>query len=153
MYYVSHRTAVRNKIKDMQITKKALYIWCVVLAVFLIGSVVSFVFLSKKISEKRELERFEAAYEKAVEAEYEDLVSEYEYLSDIVTDKSYSYKFRFKYAIELNRLIENYPYSDGFEFSTVDRCIEALKENEEEFKERFRRQAELNVYKRYFGEE
>ena len=80
----------------MQITKKALYIWCVVLAVFLIGSVVSFVFLSKKISEKRELERFEAAYEKAVEAEYEDLVSEYEYLSDIVTH-SCPVKFRTSY--------------------------------------------------------
>ena len=56
----------------MQIRKKTLYIWCVVLVVFLIGSTVSFVFLSKKIKEKREMERLEAAYEKAVAEEYSE---------------------------------------------------------------------------------
>lgn len=137
----------------MQIERKTFRIWCIIIGTVLIALIVATPICLKKITETRELKRLETEYYQAIEDEYEDILSEYEYLSDIVMDRSYSYKFRFKYAIELNRLIGNYPYNDGYEESTVDRCIEALKENEEEIKEEFRYQAELNVYKRYFGEE
>lgn len=153
MYNANPRTFVRYKIKDMQIRKKTLYIWCVVLVVFLIGSAVSLVFLSKKIKEKREMERLEAAYEKAVEEEYSDLLSEYDHLVDIINDWNYSYDFRYKYAVQLNNLLGKTEYNTGYSWSTVDGCIEAIKETKDTYKDRLRNQAELNVYKRYIGVE
>lgn len=153
MYYVSHRTAVRNKIKDMQITKRALYIWCAVLVLFLIGGTISFVLLSKKISEKRELERLEAAYEKAVAEEYSDLLFEYDRLVDIINDWNYSYDFRYKYAVQLNNLLGKTEYNTGYSWSTVDGSIEAIKETKDTYKDRLRTQAEINVYRRYIDED
>lgn len=137
----------------MQIRKKTLYIWCVVLVVFLIGSTVSFVFLSKKIKEKREMERLEAAYEKAVAEEYSDLLFEYDRLVDIINDWNYSYDFRYKYAVQLNNLLGKTEYNTGYSWSTVDGSIEAIKETKDTYKDRLRNQAELNVYKRYIGTE
>lgn len=84
MHYANNRSSIYHKITAMQITKKALRIWCVVLGIFLIGGTVSSAILSKKISEKRKIERLEAAFEKAVEKEYQYLLSEYNRLVDIV---------------------------------------------------------------------
>lgn len=137
----------------MQITKRALYIWCAVLVLFLIGGTISFVLLSKKISEKRELERLEAAYEKAVAEEYSDLLFEYDRLVDIINDWNYSYDFRYKYAVQLNNLLGKTEYNTGYSWSTVDGSIEAIKETKDTYKDRLRNQAELNVYKRYIGTE
>ena len=136
----------------MQIERRIFRIWCIIIGAVLTVLIVATPICLKKIAEIRELKRLDTEYYQAIEDEDEDILSEYEYLSDIVMDRSYSHKFRFKYAIELNRLIGNYPYNDGFESSTVDRCIEALEGKEEELKEQFRHQAEQNVYKRYFGD-
>ncbi len=153
MHDANNRSSVCYKIKAMQITKKALRIWCVVLAIFLIVGTVSFAILSKKISEKQKIERLEAAFEKAVEKEYQDLLSEYNRLVDIVDNWRYSYEFRYKYAVQLNSLLGKTEYNNGACWDTVDGCSRAIKETKDTYKDILRRRAALNVYKEFMGYE
>lgn len=117
----------------MVIKQRTFTIVCSAIALFLIAGTLGYTIYEQKRKDEKAKQEMIADYERAVDREYKSLVSEYESIVETLNDYDYSYSFRYKYINKLNKLLGYTKYStSGFEFSSVNQCIEDLQKNKED---------------------
>lgn len=117
----------------MEVKRRTLIRACSALVVVLICGIVIYQVYDRKQKKELALSELKADYDRAVEREYKSLLREYESIVETINDYSYSYSLRFKYVMKLNKLLDCRQYENtGFEYSTVDKCIEEQPRKKEE---------------------
>ena len=134
----------------MEIKRKTLNRVGIVLVTTLLLGGVGVYSCSEKAKEERYRQGLLDSYNRAVEREYKALVREYESLVEVIKDYSYSYNLRFKYVMKLNDLLGVMQYeNDGWEYSTVENCIQKLEANKDADMKKLKFEAELRVLDNY----
>ena len=62
---------------------------------------------------QREIDAYFRTIKRATEREYEGLKREYESYIETINDYDYSYDFRYRYVVKVNRLLEQNVYETG----------------------------------------
>lgn len=85
----------------------------------------------KKQKEEREMIELKKSVNRIIESEYNSLLAEYESIVETIKDYNYSYDLRFRYVMELNKLLDTRQYQNtGISSTTVENCIKNLDINE-----------------------
>ncbi|MBQ4344995.1 MAG: hypothetical protein IJC40_03725 [Muribaculaceae bacterium] len=134
----------------MQVKKRTLYIICPIIVVVLICSYITYSDYERKKAEERDKLELKISFERDCEREYQSLIREYQSIVDVIKDRDYSDRFRFKYVTKLNDIlgIHQYEISSGY-YSTIQNCIRDLSINEDEDKEILRQKAYQNTYAKW----
>ena len=91
-------------------------------------SILAIIGISKYIEQRnkqREIDAYFRSIERATEREYESLKREYESYVETIQDYDYSYDFRYRYVVKVNKLLEQNIYeTGGWEYSSVSNFLD-----------------------------
>lgn len=102
--------------------------------------------IMEKRNKQKEIDAYFRSIEKATEREYESLKREYDSYVETIRDYDYSYDFRYRYVVKVNKLLEQNIYETGWEYSSVSSFIDTQPRRESDDLEILRRIAGRNIF-------
>lgn len=101
---------------------KRLGVLAIVISILAIIGISSYI---EQRNKQREIDAYFRSIERATEREYESLKREYESYVETIQDYDYSYDFRYRYVVKVNKLLEQNIYeTGGWEYSSVSNFLD-----------------------------
>lgn len=101
---------------------KRLGILAIVISILAIIGISTYI---EQRNKQREIDAYFRSIERATEREYESLKREYESYVETIQDYDYSYDFRYRYVVKVNKLLEQNIYeTGGWEYSSVSNFLD-----------------------------
>lgn len=98
-------------------------------------------------NKQREIDAYFRSIERATEREYESLKREYESYVETIQDYDYSYDFRYRYVVKVNKLLEQNIYeTGGWEYSSVSNFLDTQPTRKSDDLEILKRIASRKVF-------
>ncbi|RHD60165.1 hypothetical protein DW785_23025 [Bacteroides xylanisolvens] len=131
----------------MQIKRSILAIICSILTLVIVFGWVCYKKYDRQRKEELAFSKLMEDFDRAIEREYKNLLQEYESIVETINDNSYSYGFRYRYVVKLNKLLDcrQYDYI-GTEYSTVANCIDEQPRKKKEDLKILKQKAQLKAF-------
>lgn len=123
---------------------KRLGILAIVISILAIIGISTYI---EQRNKQREIDAYFRSIERATEREYESLKREYESYVETIQDYDYSYDFRYRYVVKVNKLLEQNIYeTGGWEYSSVSNFLDTQPTRKSDDLEILKRIASRKVF-------